>query len=107
MIVNRYDMMFLFYRDKVECDMTFLGLIVMQNKLKRETKPVIKTLLAANLRCVMITGKIRNFQIPPLLLCPHFKGKDGLKDKVSASQPRDCGFEPHTGHDYDSSYETG
>ena len=25
-------------------------------------------------------------------------------DKVSASHPRDRGFEPHTGHDYDTSY---
>ena len=31
---------------------------------------------------------------------------DGLMDKVSASQPRDRGFEPHTGHDHDSSYNT-
>ena len=28
-------------------------------------------------------------------------------DKVSASQPRDRGFETHTGHDNDSSYDTG
>ena len=27
-------------------------------------------------------------------------------DKVSALQPRDRGFEPHTGHDHDSSYDT-
>ena len=27
-------------------------------------------------------------------------------DKVSASQPRDRGFEPHTGDDHDSSYDT-
>ena len=26
-------------------------------------------------------------------------------DTVSASQPRDCGFEPHTGHGHDSSYD--
>ena len=31
---------------------------------------------------------------------------DGLKDKVSASQPQDGGFEPHTCHDHDSSYDT-
>ena len=34
------------------------------------------------------------------------KGSDGLMDKVSASQLRDCGFEPHTGHDHDTSYDT-
>ena len=27
-------------------------------------------------------------------------------DKVSVSQPQDCGFEPHIGHDHDSSYKT-
>ncbi|XP_021361034.1 cation-transporting ATPase 13A2-like isoform X2 [Mizuhopecten yessoensis] len=43
-------------RDKVEKDMTFLGLIVMQNKLKPQTRPVIRKLIAANIRCVMITG---------------------------------------------------
>ena len=27
-------------------------------------------------------------------------------DKVSASEPQDRGFEPHTGNDHDSSYDT-
>ena len=27
-------------------------------------------------------------------------------DKVSALQPQDRGFKPHTGHDNDSSYDT-
>ena len=35
-----------------------------------------------------------------------YMGSDGLMHKVSASQPRDRGFEPHTGHDHDSSYDT-
>ena len=34
------------------------------------------------------------------------KGSNGLMDNVSASQPRDHGFEPHMGHDHDSSYDT-
>ena len=34
------------------------------------------------------------------------KWSGGLMTKVSASQPRDCGFEPYTGHDHDSSYDT-
>ena len=34
------------------------------------------------------------------------KGSGGLMDKVSASQPRGRGFEIHTGHDHDSSYDT-
>ncbi|XP_053378847.1 polyamine-transporting ATPase 13A3-like isoform X2 [Mercenaria mercenaria] len=65
-------------RDKVECDMTFLGLIVMQNKLKRETKPVIKTLLAANLRCVMITGDMITTAICVARNC----GMVGTRDRV-------------------------
>ena len=36
----------------------------------------------------------------------YYKGSDGLMNKVSVSQPRDHGFEPHTGHDHDSSYAT-
>lgn len=43
--------------DVVECDLTFAGLIVMQNRLKPETSPVIQTLLKANIRPVMVTGK--------------------------------------------------
>ena len=33
-------------------------------------------------------------------------GSGGLMDKVSASQPRDRGFETHTDHDHDSSYDS-
>ena len=34
------------------------------------------------------------------------KGSGGLMDKVSATQPQDHGFEPHTSHDHGSSYYT-
>ena len=34
------------------------------------------------------------------------KGIGGLIYKVSASQPLGRGFEPHTCHDHDSSYDT-
>ncbi|XP_062505188.1 polyamine-transporting ATPase 13A3-like [Corticium candelabrum] len=43
-------------RKDVECDLRFLGLLVMQNKLKPETKPVIMELKSAAIRCVMATG---------------------------------------------------
>ncbi|KAK7094175.1 polyamine-transporting ATPase 13A3-like isoform X3 [Littorina saxatilis] len=43
-------------RDKMECDLEFLGLLVMQNQLKPQTTPVIHTLQKANIRTVMITG---------------------------------------------------
>ena len=43
----------------MEKDLTFGGLIAMENTLKPETAPVIDTLMNANIRTVMITGKER------------------------------------------------
>uniref|UniRef100_A0A8C4KRS5 Cation-transporting ATPase n=1 Tax=Equus asinus asinus TaxID=83772 RepID=A0A8C4KRS5_EQUAS len=43
-------------REKVESELTFLGLLVMENRLKKETKPVLKELSEARIRTVMITG---------------------------------------------------
>ncbi|XP_074653844.1 polyamine-transporting ATPase 13A3-like isoform X2 [Tubulanus polymorphus] len=43
-------------RDQVECNLEFLGLIVMQNTLKPETTPIIQKLHRANIRTVMVTG---------------------------------------------------
>ena len=45
-------------RDEVECDLTFLGLLIMQNKLKPETAPIIGILHSANIRTVMVTGTV-------------------------------------------------
>ncbi|KAM4771097.1 putative cation-transporting ATPase 13A4 [Rhinophrynus dorsalis] len=43
-------------RDEVESHLIFLGLLILENKLKPETKPVLQELHAANIRTVMITG---------------------------------------------------
>jgi cation-transporting ATPase 13A3/4/5 len=43
-------------RDEVESNLTFLGLLVMENRLKKETNDVIKTLNDCNVRTVMATG---------------------------------------------------
>ncbi|XP_040284267.1 probable cation-transporting ATPase 13A3 [Bufo bufo] len=43
-------------RDAIENNMTFLGLIIMQNKLKPETPAVLEDLRKANIRMVMVTG---------------------------------------------------
>ncbi|KAL6262371.1 hypothetical protein P5V15_007460 [Pogonomyrmex californicus] len=43
-------------RDVVERDLEFLGLIILENRLKRPTTPVITELREANIRVVMITG---------------------------------------------------
>lgn len=47
---------FLTVREEVESDLTFLGLLIMENRLKRETKPVLEELSAARIRTVMVTG---------------------------------------------------
>ena len=38
--------------------MTFLGFLVTENRVKPETTPVIQELIKANIRTVMVTGKI-------------------------------------------------
>ncbi|XP_053723574.1 polyamine-transporting ATPase 13A3 isoform X1 [Synchiropus splendidus] len=43
-------------RDHIEANMEFLGLIIMQNKLKAETPGVLQNLYKANIRTVMVTG---------------------------------------------------
>uniref|UniRef100_A0A8C5N6Y8 Cation-transporting ATPase n=1 Tax=Gouania willdenowi TaxID=441366 RepID=A0A8C5N6Y8_GOUWI len=42
--------------DHIEANMEFLGLIIMQNKLKAETPAVLQDLHRANIRTVMVTG---------------------------------------------------
>nr|XP_020017753.1 probable cation-transporting ATPase 13A5 isoform X1 [Castor canadensis] len=43
-------------RETVESELTFLGLLIMENRLKKETKPVLKELSEACIRTVMVTG---------------------------------------------------
>ena len=43
-------------RDQVESNITFLGFLVMQNKLKAATIPTLNTLNKAKVRCIMATG---------------------------------------------------
>jgi len=44
-------------REDVEQDLEFLGMIVLENRLKPETEPVIGTLKGAGVKMVMITGR--------------------------------------------------
>ncbi|CAH0549264.1 unnamed protein product [Brassicogethes aeneus] len=46
-------------REDVESNLQFLGLIILENKLKPETHDVIKTLKRAGLKIVMITGMVQ------------------------------------------------
>ncbi|XP_051165501.1 polyamine-transporting ATPase 13A3 isoform X1 [Leptopilina boulardi] len=43
-------------REKVETDLSFLGFVILENRLKPETMPVISALNAASIKIVMVTG---------------------------------------------------
>ncbi|CAH1173807.1 unnamed protein product [Phaedon cochleariae] len=43
-------------RSVIECDLIFLGFLIMYNPLKTETAPCIRTLHQANIKTAMITG---------------------------------------------------
>ncbi|VDM34872.1 unnamed protein product [Hydatigera taeniaeformis] len=43
-------------RDYFECDLHFLGLVVLDNPVKSESEPTIRELLNANFRVIMATG---------------------------------------------------
>ncbi len=43
-------------REQVETNLEFLGLIVMENRLKPQSMPVIQCLKEANIRTIMCTG---------------------------------------------------
>lgn len=43
-------------RDEAEQNLEFLGLIILENRLKEPTIPVIRELREANMHVIMITG---------------------------------------------------
>ncbi|XP_077414643.1 polyamine-transporting ATPase 13A3-like isoform X2 [Vanacampus margaritifer] len=43
-------------REQIETNMNFLGLIIMQNKIKEQTAGVLRDLQQANIRTLMVTG---------------------------------------------------
>lgn len=47
-------------RDEVECDLIFAGLVILENRLKDQTTPVIEELQGANMKIIMVTGRIHH-----------------------------------------------
>ncbi len=43
-------------REKIECDLEFLGFVILENRLKDDSEAVIKVLNDANIRTIMVTG---------------------------------------------------
>ena len=50
----------IFSREKVETDLSFLGLLILENTLKPQTTPVIHQLREADIRTVMVTGELQS-----------------------------------------------
>uniref|UniRef100_A0A8K9XCG0 ATPase 13A3 n=1 Tax=Oncorhynchus mykiss TaxID=8022 RepID=A0A8K9XCG0_ONCMY len=91
-------------RDQMEANMEFLGLIIMQNKLKAETSGVLQDLRRAHIRTVMVTGDnmltaisvARDCgMIPPqdqVIIADALPPKDGQAAKITwryADNPKD------------------
>ncbi|XP_032223526.1 polyamine-transporting ATPase 13A3 [Nematostella vectensis] len=65
-------------RDVIESDLTFVGLLIMQNALKEESTPVIHRLQEASIRTVMVTGDNMLTAVSVAREC----GMVGKQDKV-------------------------
>uniref|UniRef100_A0AAV2KZ63 Cation-transporting P-type ATPase N-terminal domain-containing protein n=1 Tax=Knipowitschia caucasica TaxID=637954 RepID=A0AAV2KZ63_KNICA len=76
-------------RDHIEKNMEFLGLIIMQNKLKTETPGVLRDLHQAHIRTVMVTGDNMLTAISVARDC----GMISPQDKVIIAEA----FPPHDG----------
>ncbi len=69
-----------YFRDQVEKDLTFLGLLVMENRLKPETTPIIRQLKEAAIRTVMVTGRNISYILRILI------SMDGISNKVGLNK---------------------
>lgn len=47
-------------REELECNLRFLGLVVLDNPLKPEAESTVKELLDADFRVIMATGMVRS-----------------------------------------------
>lgn len=52
----KYVLLVCFGSESLEIELNFLGLLVMENRLKIETAPVIGQLQKAKIRTIMVTG---------------------------------------------------
>lgn len=77
-------------RHEVECNLTFLGFIVFENKLKPRTIPSLKTLHNAGIRQIMCTG-MDDIATFPYITISHIPVLgDNVLTAVSVS--RECGL---------------
>jgi magnesium-transporting ATPase (P-type) len=56
--VSAYHRIHRLAREDVESELTLLGFLVMENRLKRDSAKVIKGLKDSDIRCIMVTGAL-------------------------------------------------
>jgi len=73
-------------REQVECQLTFLGLVILENQLKPQSAPVIQRLKDAKIRTIMVTGDNMLTALSVARDC-HMIGRDDQVIVVTASRP--------------------
>ncbi|XP_053567848.1 probable cation-transporting ATPase 13A4 [Bombina bombina] len=86
--VNKHDDKASYTREEVESSLIFLGLLILENKLKPETIPALSELNSALLRTAMITGDNLQTAITVAKNCGIIQEHDRLI-LVEASEPND------------------
>ena len=75
---------------EVEKDLEFLGLIVLENRIKKETKPVIKQLQNAKLRTIMVTGDHIQTAVSVAKECKMIPSKSQVIFVTAGEQPEEA-----------------
>ena len=75
---------------EVENDLEFLGLIVLENRIKKETKPVIKQLQNAKLRTIMVTGDHIQTAVSVAKECKMIPSKSQVIFVTAGEQPEEA-----------------
>jgi len=87
--VSAYHRIHRLAREDVESELTLLGLLVMENRLKRDSARVIRSLKESNIRCIMVTGIFLSTQISCNTIKLYILGDNML---TALSVARDCGL---------------
>ncbi|OLY82066.1 putative cation-transporting ATPase [Smittium mucronatum] len=85
-------------RDQLECDLTFLGFVIFENKLKPTSEPVLNELKVAKIRTLMCTGDNSLTAISVARQC------NMIKQSTRIFMPRLLRLNPASIYDYDASF---
>ena len=83
-------------REEVECNLQFLGLLVMENRLKEETTGVISQLRQANIKIVMVTGDNLLTALSVARECGLVSSDENVMELKVNDENQSLAFEPTT-----------